>query len=319
MSKLTLLHINIIGIVVALIVGAGLYFTIITGALDAQKKADSELAAVRTRAEKLPAATRALETAQKDKAQAEAEWAQYERQYMPVIGYTDNTLTTWLKVFVPNKGRSWPERFIRTIRQHMAAERKRNGIVWENPGALVLPSYGPDPNTIQVAAQGQGFGPVLTYTYQMSVRARTLDKLMQHIRSWSSLAQAGVPVVDGLQIAGNSPNLSATYNVTFTIIVRDKTPAQMPRITGSGGGAMGGGAGRMGMPGMGMSGMSMPGGMSGGMPGMVGGPGGMPNMARGGPGGAGATSQGMMVPPGMSGGAPGGGGGTSSMRSLSAD
>ncbi len=305
MSKLTLLHINIIGVVVALMVGAGLYFTIITGALEAQKKADSELAAVRARAEKLPAATRALETAQKEKAQAEAEWAVYERQYMPVIGYTDNTLTTWLKVFVPNKGRSWPERFIRTIRQHMASERKVNGIVWENPGALVLPSYGPDPNTIQVGAQGQGFGPVLTYSYQMSVRARSLDKLMQHIRSWSSLAQAGVPVVDGLQIAGNSPNLSATYNVTSTIIVRDKTPAQMPRITGTGGG-MTGGMGGMGMPGMGMPGM----GMRGGMPGMAGGPGAMPGMARGGPGGAGATSQGMMGPPGMmSGGPPAGGGG----------
>ena len=33
MSRLTLLHINIIGVVVALIVAGGLYFTIITGAL----------------------------------------------------------------------------------------------------------------------------------------------------------------------------------------------------------------------------------------------------------------------------------------------
>lgn len=299
MSKLTVLHINIIGVVVALMVGAGLYFTIITGALDAQKKAESELAEVRGRAEKLPSATRALETAQKEKAKAEAEWAVFERQYMPVIGYTDNTLTTWLKVFIPNKGKSWPERFIRTIRTHMERERRAHGIVWENPGAVVLPAYGPDPNTIQVGAQGQGFGPVLTYSYQLAVRARTLDALMDHIRSWSTISQAGVPVVEGLQISGNSPNLSATYNVTFTIIVRDKIPAQMPRISGSGGGGTGG-FGPMGGMGM-MGGMGGPGAMPGMASGPGGGPGMMPGMASG--PGAGASSSMMMRPPmGMSGG-----------------
>ncbi|MBM3494248.1 MAG: hypothetical protein FJX72_08005 [Armatimonadetes bacterium] len=299
MSKLTLLHINIIGVVVALMVGAGLYFTIITGAMKTKADAQAALDEVQGRADKLPTATRALEKAQKDKAVAEAEWSVFERQYMPVIGYTDNTLTTWMKVFLPNKGRSWPERFIRTVRGHMERERKANGIVWENPGAIVLPAYGPDPNTIQVGAANEGFGPVLHYAYQMSVRARSIEKLMQHIRSWSSLSQAGVPVVDGLQVAGNSPNLSATYNVTFTIIVRDKTPAPVTRISGSGGGT-GGMGGGMGGP---MGGMGM-------MPGMAGGPGMMPGMA-GGPGRGGpqaGSSMGMSAPPGMMGGSSSGGG-----------
>jgi hypothetical protein len=314
MSKLTLLHINIIGVVVALMVGAGLYFTIITGAMDAQKKADSELAEVRGRADKLPTATRALEQAQKDKALATAEWGVFEKQYMPVIGYTDSTLTTWMKVFIPNKGRSWPERFIRTVRQHMEKERRANGIVWENPGAIVLPSYGPDPNTIQVGANGEGFGPVLHYSYQMSVRARSIEKLMQHVRSWSAISGAGVPVVEGLQIAGNSPNLTAGYSVTFTIIVRDKTPNPVNRISGSSGGAGGMGAmGGVGGPGM------MPGMMGGPgmMPGSAGGPGAMPGM-RGGPGGGPATSQGMTAPSGMMGGSGSGGmmtgGGGSAMQ-----
>lgn len=282
MSKLTLLHINIIGVVVALLVGAGLYFTIITGAMDAKRKAATELAAVQARADKLPTATRALEQANKDKVLAEAEWGVYERQYMPVIGYTGDRLKTWMRVFIPNRGRSWPERFIRTVRQHMDRERKANGIVWENPGTLVLPAYGPDPNRIDVGQPGQSFGPVLNYSYQMAVRARSLDRLMQHIRSWSSLAQAGVPVVDGLQISGNSPNLTATYTITFTIIVRDEIPPEVPRISGSGGG--GGGMGGM------MGGMP---GMMGGMPGMMGGPGGAaPGMA----GGPSATSRGMTAP-----------------------
>lgn len=303
--KLTTLHIHIIGVVVALLVGAGLYFTIITGALEAKKKAESELAEVQARADKLPMATRALEQAKKEKEQAEQEWSVFERQYMPVIGYQKDTLTTWLRVFIPNRGRSWPERFIRTVRQHMERENKANGIVWENPGTLVLPAYGPDPNRIDVGQPGQGFGPVLTYSYQMAVRAPSLDKLMNHIKSWSSLAQAGVPVVDGLQISGNSPELRATYNVTFTIIVRDQLPAPVPRISGSGGGMGGGpmGMGPMGMMGGMMGGMTSPGATSMGMtaPGGMGsgGPVGPPSFA--GPMGAGGG------PPRGGGGAGGGG------------
>lgn len=302
MSKLTLLHINIIGVVVALLVGAGLYFTIITGAMDAKAKEETALAGVQERANKLSTAERALKQAKADKVLAERQWSAYETQYMPVIGYTKDRLTTWLKVFLPNKGRSWPERYIRTIRSHMASEQKANGIVWENPGAIVLPAYGPDPNTIDVGAQGEGFGPVLHYSYDFAVRARSLGKLMQHIRSWSSLRQGGVPVVDGLQISGNSPNLRATYTVTFTIVVRDKLPDAVGRISAQGGGQSGmGGMGMMGMmggpPGAGMGrgrGGPMMGGM-GGPPGMMSGPGGgmTPSMAApagqsaGGGGGAG--------------------------------
>jgi hypothetical protein len=309
MSRLTILHIHIIGVVVALLVGAGLYFTIITKAMDQKKKAETDLAAVQARADKLPTATRALEQANRDKALAEAEWSIYEKQYMPVIGYANDTLTTWLRVFLPNKGRSWPERFIRTVRSHMERERKVNGIIWENPGTLVLPSYGPDPNTIDVGQQGEGFGPVLHYSYQMAVRAPNLDKLMQHIKSWSALSQAGVPVVEGLQISGNSPNLTATYNVTFTIIVRDKIPAPVPRISGSGGGMGGGMMGGRG-PGMG-GGFSAP--MPGMMPGMMGAPGGMP-----GPASRPSTSQGMTAPPGMGPSGPRSGGGSLSIGGASA-
>lgn len=306
MSRLTLLHINIIGVVVALLVGAGLYFTIITGAMETKKKAEADHSEVEGRASKLASATRALEQANADKAQAEADWAVYEKQYMPVIGYSRDRLTTWLRTFVPNRGKSWPERFIRTIRTHMARERKANQIDWDNPGALVLPSYGPDPNTIDVGQPGESFGPVVHYSYQMAVRARSIDKLMRHIRSWTSLSQAGVPVVEGLQVTGNSPNLNATYNVTFTIIVRDEIPAPVPRISASGGGgAMGGPGGMRGGPMGGPMGMSGPPGMMGGPPGMAGGPGAAPMGMGAGPRGMGSAG-GMGAPgPRNSGGAGG--------------
>lgn len=269
MSKLTVLHINIIGIAIALIVGAALYFTVITKANDAQKVAQGEYDAVKTEADKLPTAKKNLADATAGRAVAIAQYSAFEGQYMPVIGYDKDVLRNMMRNFWPNGGKSWPERYIKVFRSYMAAERKRNGIVWENPGVLVLPSFGPDPNRIDAAGAGEGLGPVLHYSYQMSVRAKNLPALVRHIQSWSTARGFGVPTVDGLQIQGNSPNLSATYNLSLTIILRDADAKSIPqsngRITGSGGGG-GGAAGGMGRGGMMMGGMGMPG--MGGPPGM---------------------------------------------------
>lgn len=270
MSKLTVLHINIIGIAIALIVGAALYFTVITKANDAQKVAQGEYDAVKTEADKLPTAKRNLANATTGRAAAIAQYSAFEGQYMPVIGYDKDVLRNMMRNFWPNGGKSWPERYIKVFRAYMNAERKRNGIVWENPGVLVLPSFGPDPNRIDAAGAGEGLGPVLHYAYQMSVRAKSLPALVRHIQSWSTARGFGVPTVDGLQIQGNSPNLTASYNLSLTIILRDADAKAMPqpngRISGSGGGGaggMGGGdRGRGMMGGMGMPGMGGPPGMS---------------------------------------------------------
>ena len=66
MSRLTMLHINIIGGVLALIFGVALYFTIITGATDDQQMADVAYKATKTQADTLPKATKDLEKAKKD-------------------------------------------------------------------------------------------------------------------------------------------------------------------------------------------------------------------------------------------------------------
>jgi hypothetical protein len=176
-----------------------------------------------------------------------------------------------MKVFWPNNGKSWPERYRRTLFNYMAAEQRRTGVVWMNPGVTAMGPFGPDPNSIQL-------GPVLTYTYNMQVRAKSMAALNAHIRNWPSIKMAGVPVVSALQFQGNSPNLEATYTLSLTIIVRDKQPGPDPRVGGTssgGGGGFGGGGGgpRGGGPGR-QGGFGGGGGAPGGSGGMMSGGGG---------------------------------------------
>ena len=265
MSKLTLLHINLIGAFIAIVVGVALYYTIITGAQEAQAAQESQYTEVSGRAAKLPTAQANKATALKVKAETERSYAVYNRQYMPTLNYTNNRVTTMMTVWWPNRGRSWPERFIRGIRNHMSAEKRKFGVTWTNPQILQIPPYGPDPNTIDM---GDGDDTLTFGPYNMVVRCPNLQAGMNHIRSWNTITGMGVPAVEGVTFSGVSPNLFCSYSVRFTIILKEKIPAQDPRITGGqaggGGPMMGGGMGgpMMGGP-SGMGGSSMMGGAGG--------------------------------------------------------
>ncbi len=276
MSRLTLLHINIIGVVVAIIVAVGMYYVLITPARDQIAAAEKDQGEVFAQADQLPGNKKKRDDAIKAKQQAEADYGRFESQYMPVIGYQPTRMQTMIRTFWPNRGRSWPERFIRTFRGHMSRESKLNRITWLNPGVLQLGPYGPDPNAINAGmGQGDGLGEsgALHYAFQMQVRAPSLGALMRHVRDWNTVRGMGVPVVEGLSVTGNSPNLEATYTVALTIIVHETFPKPDPRVGGAASSSGGGGAmgmrGPMGMGGpMGMSGPPM--GMSGGPMGMAG-------------------------------------------------
>ena len=243
MSRLTMLHINIIGAVLALIFGAVLYFTVITGATDEQQKADVAYKGTKTTADTLPKAKADLTKANKDKITAETAYAIYEKQYMPVIGYTGDRLTTMMRVFWPNNGRSWPERYRKTMKNWMSGERKRYGIDWDNPTVTAMGPYGPNPNSIDAGQQGEGLGENgLHYRYSMAIRAKTIQSIERHFANWPRVRMAGVPVASNLQITGNSPNLSATYDLTMTLILHEKIPPADGRLGGGSGGAAGGGS-----------------------------------------------------------------------------
>ena len=289
MSRLTLLHINIIGVVVALIVAGGLYFTIITGAQEERKTAQAAFEKVQGEANTWNTAKASLDGAIKARDEATRDYKGFEVKYMPRLGLKKTRLETMRDVFWPNNGKSWPERFRATLFRYMNTERRRTGVVWLNPEVAILGPYGPDPNAIQM-------GPVLRYDFPMQVRAKSMAALNSHLSNWPSIRLAGVPVVSGLQVEGNSPNLTANYNLSLTIIVHDAIPPTDQKVGGSqsgggGGGGGGGGAGRglpgMGGPGGGGFGSGGGGGFGGGGSGGPGGSGG-----GGGPARAGAAAGG---------------------------
>lgn len=294
MSKLSVLHISLIGIGVSLLVAGVLAFTIVKSAMESKTAAEKEYETVKAEADKRPQAEAALKKAKKEKEDAERDYGRFEAQYMPVIGYTGDRLSTMQQLFWAHNGKSWPERFMRAVRSHMAAEAKSNGVQWDNPGVVMFAPQGPNPNALQAGPLSEGLGPILHYQYQIQVTAKSMDAVLRHVASWPRIRFAGVPVVEGLEVTGNSPKLSASYNLTLTIILRgtEKIPAEMPRLTGSASASQSAG-GMMTGPG-GMAGMGLPGGR-GGMPGMMSGP--------GGPGGGGPMA---MSPSGAaaSGGAP---------------
>jgi hypothetical protein len=257
---------------------------LITGAQDQKQLAETALKAVQDREAKWPTADKALKKAINDQKVAQAQYGVFERQYMPVLGYKTDRMSTMMQVFWPNNGKSWPERFRRTVINWMNAEKRRTGVTWLNPNVLALPAYGPDPNNIDAGRQGEQLGPVLHYDYQMQVMGKNVDSLMKHLQNWPNITNAGVPVISGWTISGNSPNLVASYNLTFTIIVHEPIPPKDPRVGGSssGGGGGGGGFGGGGRFGGGMGGPPS-GMMSGGSGGMSGAPSGAGMMSGGGP------------------------------------
>ena len=176
-----------------------------------------------------------------------------------------------IRCFWPNRGRSWPERYQRTVNSWMNGEKKRFGIQWDNPTVNAMGPYGPNPNAIDAGQVGEGLGENgLHYRYPMQIRAKTVQAIERHFRNWPNVHNAGVPVASNLQIAGNTPNMTATYDLTFTLILHEKIPAADGRLGGSASG--GGGGGSTGGPGQGPPGFNS---AKGGGPLTAGGPAGL--------------------------------------------
>src|SRR5688572_3079987 len=201
MSRLTLLHINLIGAFVAIVVGVALYFTLITSAQDAQKTQESAYTEVKGRADQLPMATSSRDNAVKEEQRTNRDYAVFQGKFMPTLGYSTNRIKTMMAVWWPNRGRSWPERFIRGVRNHMNREQRRFKVTWTNPQILQLPSYGPDPNAIDM---GDGDDTLTFGPYPMVVRCPSMQAAMNHIRSWNSVTGLGVPTIEGTTLTGNS-------------------------------------------------------------------------------------------------------------------
>ena len=71
----------------------------------------------------------------------------------------------------------------------------------------------------------------------MNIQARSFDAAMAHLRRFNDMSRHGMPVIDNVSLAGQSPNLQMTYTLALYIIPAHAPPPSDPFLTQPGGGA----------------------------------------------------------------------------------
>ena len=294
-SKLTALHINIIGIVSALVIAAILFFAMIKPKNEDIEKTKTDFATTEGAGGTQSAVaqkTRELKDTQNAATKTKADWAVAETKYMDnpsAINFGPKdpvAATNQLPITYYNYMTTLPERFGRWVSAWYDSQRERG--VSRMPGVeFPVDAFPANPNAISeikfLRFPQQSAWPV-------QLECKTFDAAMEHLTKFNDMRKHGMPVVDHVALAGHSPNLTLSYDLTLYVIPKPVVPPANPRISASAPGAAGtapGGGGAMGMMGGGSMGM-----MGGGSMGMMGG------------GSMGGMSGGSM---GMSGGSMGGG------------
>jgi hypothetical protein len=247
----------IIASVVSLMVAAGVFFGLIKPSMDEMEKQKSFHDQREQVANQKPSEEKRKKKVEADKVAAEMDWARYDRALMPRINMMDLWGAT-RQLWTEQIGTLGPsvDKFLTADKSVTIVEK-----------SLSLPAPPEDPNQVNKPQ------PFVFPIGNVRVRG-TFPSIMRHVRRWNNFNR--LILVDGLSLAGQSPQLEATYTLTAYIFAQntDKPGPAFPWAGGGGaGGMMGGGGG--GMPGGGPPGMPMGGygggGMSGGAPGNSGG------------------------------------------------
>lgn len=254
--KITRLQIGIIGAVLALVFGLGIYFLLIQPVLVKTAEDQANYEKRQAVANQRGSARQDLEEAKKKVKLAEADWDVYVQRFMPNINVS-STYDAWQQLVNEQVRVLGPEldRFVQSDKTVRVMQAN-----------FALPAPPDDPN--QAVSEFFVFNPGSVQV------AGTFRNVLRNAERWNQFKR--LALVTGLQLTGNSPNLVGQYTVTVFEFTRgDK--AKAVTIPQAAGGA-GGGGGRFGgmMPGMGGGGMMMPGMGSGSM---------MPPAAGGGRGG----------------------------------
>jgi hypothetical protein len=269
MARLTLLHINIIGIVTILLLALILFFLLIKPKNDdietTTSQYNSTVSGHGTEAD-VATNTKNLKKTKEAAKQTDADWKVESAYYMPILPYTDKSdiMQTYFLTPIGKTGsverlgmRDLPTVYGRWITAWYDAQGKT---VTRLPGTeFPIDGFMADPNAIN------GIKDHLTFpgdgkAWPVSLECKSFDDAMAHLRKFNGIQRHGMPVVSNVALQGQSPNLLLTYQVAFYIIPGTPPPPVDPRIGASKGNA--GGMGGM-MGGMGMMGGSMPPGMMG--------------------------------------------------------
>ena len=293
MGKLTLLHINIIGIVMGLLLILILWFAMIkpkNEEVETTKASAESTKQAGGTDEKIKEKDRELANVKKDAVKTRADWAVNDQKYMPALPYTAKTNDVDLYFFPPvgksSKGQLFGFRDIPTVwGQWVTAwyDAQRNQGVTRLPGTeFPIAEFAPDPNQLTGALKDHLTFPSAGKTWPVALQCKSFDEAVAHLKRFNGMERHGMPVIDDATIAGQSPNLTLAYSLAMYVIPRTAPPVPDPMLNGSASGASApsGGFGGFGGP------MGPPAGMGGPPVGMPGVPGGapIPGGARGGKG-----------------------------------
>ena len=259
-SRLTALHVNIIGIVGLLIISAIIFFAMIkprneekAAAVAAAATAEGAGGSESAKA----AAKKELEKSKLDTIQITKDWMVYSRKYMPTLNWSKDNIDQY---YLHNPVNDLPSQWGKWITAWYDAQ-SRDGVTRNVGQVFPIPSLATDPNGI--AALNLIALPSPKAPWQVTVTCKSFDAAMAHLRKFNGMTGHGVPVVNNVTLTGQSPDLQLSYDLSLLIIPNNPPPPADPRIGGGSGAGAGGGFGGGGFGGMG-GGMGGP--MSGGPP-----------------------------------------------------
>ena len=240
MSKLTALHISIIGFVVSLILAAALFYFMIkpkNEALQTTKDETTRTISDGGTQEAVTGAKNGLKQAQIAAVRTEQAWSVNERKYMPTLAFskTQQPLNLFQNnAYVDPEGerfglRDMPGLWGKWLEAWYAAQNPRTKFLSaDDKPYLGIPSYSPDPNAI---AQLKALTfPETGKQWKVNLVSTRFDYAMDHLKKINTMQQHGMPVVTDVTLAGHSPALGMTYNMALYVIPHADPPAADPII-----------------------------------------------------------------------------------------
>lgn len=239
LSRLTLLQINLIGAITALVLAAVLFFVVVKPKQDQVKDVTAQAASTEDAGgtdDKVAGKKKDLKTAQADAKKTQADWEVNSSRYMPSLPLSGDVLETYeFKPLDPKKQRlgvkDVPVLFGTWVTAWYDAQKK-DGIDREGTefpiGAIVT-----TPN--DVATLDHLTFPGDGKTWPVTVNAKSFNAAMAHLRRFNSMTQHGMPVINNVALAGQSPNLQMSYDLALYVIPPVAPGTADPTISATGG------------------------------------------------------------------------------------
>lgn len=230
MAKITQVQVWIIGVILSIIAGVGVYFGLIKPNQELLDQATQKYDAAHTIALTENEKKKDQLKAKQEVAEAQRDWTNYDRRLMPDIDVR-NLLTGIQQLWNEQVQVLGPK-----VEKYLKADNKVRIV----QAAVKLDPPPTDPNAVA--------RPVFTYDLgTVSVRG-TFDNVLNHVKRWNKFDR--LVLTDGLTLSGNSPNLVGTYSMRCFVFTHnfDKKGPSIPQAAGGtgfggGGGGVGGGPG----------------------------------------------------------------------------